>query len=202
MTIRKIKKGVYIIREGNRNRYKIGYSTDIDERLKQLQTGNSDTLILFHYFPTDDLRKIESLAKNYADINNIRGEWFELTENAVINLCCFINKCISIELTPNVNKNKKSKLNNTTISTKNQDNLKIDEIVPIKNISSDEKPIQIYKCPFCENTYSSSSTLTIHKKVCVEIMQDPEIINLKKINEKLQKQVEIYEHMLISITSS
>ena len=38
---------VYFIYEQNRDRVKIGYSADCEQRRKAMQTGNSDKLILF-----------------------------------------------------------------------------------------------------------------------------------------------------------
>ncbi len=59
-----------------------------------------------------------------------------------------------------------------------------------------------YKCTYCENTFSNSSSLARHKKACSDYSQiakegkdkDTEI-------KRLQKQVETYEQMLKSFTT-
>ncbi|ARF09564.1 hypothetical protein Indivirus_1_187 [Indivirus ILV1] len=72
------------------------------------------------------------------------------------------------------------------------------------------------KCPFCDNIYSSSSTLSRHKKACSakkELIKYNEIENLKKENERIQKeakekeeilkqQLSTYEQLLKSMVSS
>ncbi len=78
----------------------------------------------------------------------------------------------------------------------------------------------VHKCPFCENVYSSSSTLARHKKACgvkIELLKEKteilkeketenkitvtEVLTLKEKVTTLQKQVETYEMMLKSFTS-
>ncbi|ARF09637.1 hypothetical protein Indivirus_2_16 [Indivirus ILV1] len=71
----------------------------------------------------------------------------------------------------------------------------------------------VYQCPYCENTYSSASTLARHKKACgakMELLKEKdiqdkisitEVTTLKEKVTTLQKQVETYEMMLKSFTS-
>ena len=61
---------------------------------------------------------------------------------------------------------------------------------------------KVFICPNCKNTFTRGSSLSRHKKTCMEIIiNDKSMDNLKKENERLQKQVETYENMLKSITT-
>lgn len=74
---------VYLIGEINEGkRYKIGSTRakDINKRLKQLQTGNSNPLFLESFYQTDKPFKLETMLHNHFKSSNIIGEWFELSE--------------------------------------------------------------------------------------------------------------------------
>ena len=67
---------VYFIRYGNSNYYKIGFSTDIQRRLKDIQRCSPIEMTIFA--STKANSKFERyLHKQYSKYN-IRGEWFEL----------------------------------------------------------------------------------------------------------------------------
>lgn len=53
----------------------------------------------------------------------------------------------------------------------------------------------VYECPFCNNTYSSSSNLTRHKKLCSkkEELQNEHNIELKEKDQEIQRLKELYE---------
>ena len=77
---------VYLIGEINEeNKYKIGStrSSDINKRLKQLQTGNSNPLFLKEYYETSKPFKLELMLHNKFKDNNAIGEWFELSDDEV-----------------------------------------------------------------------------------------------------------------------
>ena len=77
---------VYLIGETNNNgRYKIGSTRakDVNHRLKQLQTGNSNPLFLKAYYETSRPFKLETMLHNKYKNNNVIGEWFELNEEEV-----------------------------------------------------------------------------------------------------------------------
>jgi len=81
---------VYLLYEFNSSpeRYKIGISTnDIEKRIKSLQTGNSNQIILINHFQTKYYRKIENnLHKLYAKYSTDGGkEWFCLPPYEVFN---------------------------------------------------------------------------------------------------------------------
>ena len=61
----------------NKSAIKIGYSEDINRRIKQLQTGNEEILELLNIIENVDLnfeKHIHSVCKAY----HIGGEWFHI----------------------------------------------------------------------------------------------------------------------------
>lgn len=75
---------VYLIgEENNENRYKIGSTRckSINKRLKQLQTGNSNKLLIENYYETDKPFKLETMLHNRFKDVNVIGEWFEISED-------------------------------------------------------------------------------------------------------------------------
>ena len=73
---------IYIL-ENFENFYKIGYSKDPEKRVKQLNTGNSTSLKLIKKFKTKYDSKIESYLKKYFKTRNVRGEWFDLSNDDI-----------------------------------------------------------------------------------------------------------------------
>lgn len=67
---------VYAIREKQTGNIKIGISKDPEERLKQLQIGNSSDLELVTYKKADNRFKDEKALHLGAMAYHIRGEWF------------------------------------------------------------------------------------------------------------------------------
>jgi len=69
---------VYLIKSDESGYYKIGYSANPNNRIKQLQTGSADRLRIVHLYESVRARKVEKslhYAFSHARINN---EWFEL----------------------------------------------------------------------------------------------------------------------------
>ena len=58
-----------------------------------------------------------------------------------------------------------------------------------------EEDTNVYECPFCKNTYSSSSNLTRHKKSCSKKEQLETKYNneLEKKEREIQRLTELYE---------
>ena len=84
---------VYLIR-GNDGKYKIGIAKNPSQRIKQLQTGNSDELQLIDTYLTENAYKIESALHNqYAHVRN-HGEWFDLSVSDEVS---FKKKCEQID---------------------------------------------------------------------------------------------------------
>lgn len=81
---------IYIIRAGNTNYYKIGFSTDADKRLKDLQTGCP--FRLYKLVECEGNLTYEKMIHDYFNEYKCRnnGEWFEMDidvlNNFVINL--------------------------------------------------------------------------------------------------------------------
>lgn len=77
---------VYLIGEiGNEGKYKIGSTRakDVNKRLKQLQTGNSNELFIKDYFETDTPFKLEKMLHNQFKSLNLIGEWFDVPKAIV-----------------------------------------------------------------------------------------------------------------------
>ena len=88
-------RSVYLIR-GNDGQYKIGIAKNPKQRIKQLQTGNSDKLTIIETYESENASKIESTLHNqYAHLRN-EGEWFDLS---ISDEAHFIEKCKQIDQT-------------------------------------------------------------------------------------------------------
>jgi hypothetical protein len=89
---------IYLIScgEGDDKKYKIGYTKNkVENRVKQLKTGNSEELIIEKVYQSKWATKIESiLHRNYKQ-SKISGEWFKLTQKDVDN---FLIQCKDLEL--------------------------------------------------------------------------------------------------------
>ncbi len=86
---------VYLI-SNNLNQYKIGISKNPKRRIKELQTGNDNNLMLINQYKSEKYYKqIETALHNTYKYCNVLNEWFELTNEQAIN---FINECEKIEL--------------------------------------------------------------------------------------------------------
>ena len=71
-SIRRMPDMIYFIRQ--RNKLKIGYTEDVDRRIKELQTGSPVRLQLLKVIPGDQVleRQIHELFKE----KRAQGEWF------------------------------------------------------------------------------------------------------------------------------
>ena len=90
-------KNVYLISSGEdeNKRYKIGITKNPPlVRLKQLSTGNSEKMEIVHVFQSKWATKLESILHRTYQIDNIRGEWFKLSQKQVDN---FIWECQNLE---------------------------------------------------------------------------------------------------------
>lgn len=69
------------------NKQKIGFSKDVEKRLKSLQTGNPDVLKI-HYkieCPSEKTRKLENKIHTELSYKRLKGEWFSMTPDEAIN---------------------------------------------------------------------------------------------------------------------
>jgi len=79
---------IYVAREGDTNRYKIGWTTNPEiekKRLSQMQTSNSNILTIIYSFDVTS-KAVEKALHNYFSDYNIHREWFELSEKDIKNL--------------------------------------------------------------------------------------------------------------------
>lgn len=82
---------VYLICDPSNDTFKIGVTRDINSnRLKKLQTGNSTELHIVSFYKCDYPFRLETMLHKRFINKCILNEWFELSNNEVIN---FINIC-------------------------------------------------------------------------------------------------------------
>lgn len=74
---------VYVIRAGQSNLYKIGRTTNISRRLRQLQTMNSQQLSVVKLIQCHDAIAVEKTLHQKFSLYRRQGEWFELHESAI-----------------------------------------------------------------------------------------------------------------------
>jgi hypothetical protein len=71
---------LYIIENKTSGQIKIGHSTHPEKRLRALQTGNDNTLMLLSTLEVEDSRKMEGLLHIMFQAFRKSGEWFLLDE--------------------------------------------------------------------------------------------------------------------------
>jgi hypothetical protein len=78
------KDFIYIIK--NNNKYKIGYTSNFDRRLKNYKThlGNVDLILLYESFNAFEIEEEIHLTKNKN--KDVSSEWYELTETELIQM--------------------------------------------------------------------------------------------------------------------
>lgn len=94
---------VYLINIEKTDYYKIGFTVNKPEkRLKQLQTGNCEKLVLSGFYESNIYVKLEGVLHRmlshkkfkFDDFENLKGEWFILDHGFVMNFKTF---CENIE---------------------------------------------------------------------------------------------------------
>ncbi|BAX25563.1 T5orf172 domain-containing [Tenacibaculum phage pT24] len=61
--------------------FKIGFTTStVEKRVKSMQTGNSDEIIIVDTFRTKHYLKVEKMLHNKFNQYGKRGEWFSMTD--------------------------------------------------------------------------------------------------------------------------
>ncbi len=74
---------VYFIADPVRDVVKIGFSKDVRKRLKQLQTSNSNQLILLGYVQGSRIEEQYYHKLFSKDKSELVGEWFVLSDNII-----------------------------------------------------------------------------------------------------------------------
>jgi len=74
--------------------YKIGFSKNPKQRLKELKTGNPNALEIVAEFETKHKRKVETAFHNHYKTQNVSGEWFSLSSEEVDK---FLENCQQME---------------------------------------------------------------------------------------------------------
>jgi len=78
--------GVYIIRIQNTEQYKIGMTTNLTKRIKQIKSSNPYNIKLVYFVTTEHYRSLEAhLHKIYKSYRGI-GEWFHFKEEDIYEL--------------------------------------------------------------------------------------------------------------------
>lgn len=85
---------LYIMQNGDTNQYKIGITKDLNNRIKQLQTGcpgELKVLKVWTHYQRKIIQKYERVLHNHFTEQGQKlrenGEWFNLTQNQVNELC-------------------------------------------------------------------------------------------------------------------
>lgn len=82
---------IYLICDPERELYKIGVTRNKDSnRIKKLQTGNPSELHVIYWFKCDYPFRLETMLHNYYKNNNTINEWFDLSDNDIVD---FISIC-------------------------------------------------------------------------------------------------------------
>ena len=87
---------VYLLCDGEK--FKIGMTkhSDINKRVKELQTGNPNEIWLHSYYETDYPLKIEKMMHGRHASSNVKNEWFDMSVSDVINFKKECKKCEEI----------------------------------------------------------------------------------------------------------
>ena len=158
-------EGVYFINTpelGDRSLFKIGWSQDINDRLKQLQTGNGFKLNLYSYILTSN-RKLEK--EIHASLNEYRkqGEWFDITESDVDEIVEQHTENDVVEESVDDEKD--------NIIEDNKELLEevIEEIKTTRRVYHVERQ-ESYTCDKCNKSFANKTYLTNHtqKNICVK----------------------------------
>lgn len=83
----KVSGFIYLVSAKGANRYKIGLTTNIERRFKRLEQQAPFPLVLIHFFATSDCLTSESALHQRFASSRVHGEWFELTDEDVKEIC-------------------------------------------------------------------------------------------------------------------
>lgn len=75
---------VYCIATIDKTEFKLGYTKNVQNRLRQLQTGNEKTLVVHRQLKVINGRKAEKYLHEIFAAKRKRGEWFILDETDLL----------------------------------------------------------------------------------------------------------------------
>lgn len=91
-----MKKFLYLIQHKEITEYtKIGYTTDIEKRIKSLQTASPTGINLIYLVESDYAYKMEQSLHNQYSHKNSNLEWFKLSDNDIKTIINWIETQIS-----------------------------------------------------------------------------------------------------------
>lgn len=70
-----MQRYIYVIGAGD-GVYKVGLATNVEKRLRGLQTANPQKLFVFHRYPTTAPFRMEGLIHDLLKDHLVLGEWF------------------------------------------------------------------------------------------------------------------------------
>ena len=86
---------VYLLSDDNKQHFKIGVTRgNLENRIKKLQTGNPMKILLIDYYETPYPFRLEKMLHDKFQYKNVLNEWYELTEQEVLD---FKKICIEKE---------------------------------------------------------------------------------------------------------
>lgn len=76
---------VYLLAEmGDNLRYKIGITkNEVEKRVSQLSTGNSDSIMIIHKYKSENYKRIERMLHLIYHKDRKHLEWFNMTDEQV-----------------------------------------------------------------------------------------------------------------------
>ena len=81
---KRVDKGfVYLVQADGTNRCKIGKTTSLQSRLKQLEVASPYPLTLLHATPSNDITRLEAYFHERFNRFRVYSEWFELDQYAI-----------------------------------------------------------------------------------------------------------------------
>lgn len=81
---------VYVIGP-NEGAQKIGFTKNLETRLRAIQTGHPSKLYIHHYVEVTDKQHLLLEKKVHRELNHkkLKGEWFDLTKTEAVELLTF-----------------------------------------------------------------------------------------------------------------
>jgi len=207
----------YIIVETGTNTCKIGVSIDIEERLKSLQTGNSNKLKLNCGFYCKVPFTLETIVKNYYKKSHRIGEWYNIDDMPM--LIEFIqckaydlnNKYYTCDLCDFKTLYKtgyKRHINTSKHNKKEKNYIQTDTISSVIEIIHGEKELS-FKCKECKKEFNRKWDLEKHLKktftcdICNRSFNHKQTLNrhLKRKNP-CKKVAEILPHFVPNLSKN